>query len=747
MIALTISASKDEDKNHESDRTDADANLNKDPDVIESTSKTEMEDILDVCDVDSNIDHGSLTESLSEHEGNHRPPDFDKDPNDCRVSTSIAEGECHIRDVGDVACTGLNRDPNTLESARDAPESNRQQEANARNWDIFSDNGKIHHDCAELLENPMMLVANEWVFLESNEKDKQNPLIQAASLLSEGNEDDAVVMHDDMPLCAFVSSRSKRKAKNLVFKEAESKKKSKQDDDEGVTSKAVMQGLDLPRKDFGGEDQHIDGHCKLDSGSNEQSEVSLEAVQNKALKTRVTQRSNPKLLHLQESDDKKMSKTGGLKQVRGRKKALTGSMHGNLETGALSSQVRDSLQEIETDDTRKIYAGNSFGKDGDGKVDLVDAPNVVGIHTEDQLKKIDSQKHMEPVEPLGGRKRKRKAKPSIVEEADGEKAEVRGSLEHVDNVHEKQFNDHQSVAMSGKEDDNTKTGSGTEGEDDERDAEIKLYSGVLQVDGLKVKPKACQRDEEKKLRTFEQKRLNAGVQQESNEKRMADTDEVKDEISENAELVVCEMNVDTHQLDAETLDPNVKVIQKPRTMRNNICTKKSTWGTIDVLPKVSEDLEMEIEKESSESKQGRKSESERAFRLPRKKKQREVTSEGDMEWEAVMGESDTTIAKSRKSTRNKSASGVTIFAEGLNGDIAAVTVGLQLNTLTPAERIRFKESLKRRGGLQEYLDCRYAGVYPHVTNEKIFILMYAVCCNTVNHPQVFRFKFIVPVQT
>jgi hypothetical protein len=182
-------------------------------------------------------------------------------------------------------------------------------------------------------------------------------------------------------------------------------------------------------------------------------------------------------------------------------------------------------------------------------------------------------------------------------------------------------------------------------------------------------------------------------------------------------------------------------------MRNNICIKKSTWGTVDVLAKVSEDLEMEMEKDSSESKQGKRSESERAFRLPRKKKQREITSEGDMEWEAVMGESDTTIAKSRKSTRNKSDSGVTMFAEGLNGDIAAVTVGLQLNTLTPAERIRFKESLKRRGGLQEYLDCRYAGVYPHVANKKIFILMYTVCCNTVNHPQMFRFKFIVPVQT
>ena len=698
--------------------------------------------------MDFNIDHGRLTESTSKAEGDHRTCALVKDPNTIdsvyntlKVSASKAEGEQHL--VFDIVEAGLNkdqniiesvclsRDPNTIESAYDALKANNfrmQQEAASSKEDSIEDVKKeMHHDSAELLENPMMVSANEWVFLTSNEKDKQKPPIQEVLLFHESNEDETGVMHDDMPLCAFVSrSRSKRKVKNLDFKEAESRKKGKKDVDEVVSLKSVSQALDLPRKLSERENQHIDDHMKLELGlldeTNEQNEAPKEFLQKMVMQTRGSKRNNPSSLILLEAEYRNASDTGGLKGVRGKKKPVAGIMQGNLQIEDPLSRETNSLHEIETDDG-KLHAEHLLKTDGNEKADSSDAHESKEIHSKKQLQQTGSIKNLEQVDSLRQRKKKRKAKSGLVEEADGKKSRINGSVEHGNNTQEKHFKDKGSIGILGKTIYDFKTDLGCEEEDnerrqnmqkgdDERDVE-ELCSGVLQMDGRIVKPNAYlskEKDEKMKSRNVGKRRLNTGLQQENSEKMKSDTDEDNNEINTNAELIVCETNLDTYQGDVSTTtsDPNFKIIQKPRSTRNNNCSKKSTWGVIDVLQKVSEDLEMEMEKESSESKLRKKSGSaERAFRHPRKKQQSDIMLEGDMEWEAVMGESDVTIAKCRKSTRTKSGSELTIFAEGLNGDVAAVTVGLQLNTLTPAERIRFKDSLKRRGGLQEYLDCRY----------------------------------------
>ncbi|CAN6463685.1 unnamed protein product [Victoria cruziana] len=104
--------------------------------------------------------------------------------------------------------------------------------------------------------------------------------------------------------------------------------------------------------------------------------------------------------------------------------------------------------------------------------------------------------------------------------------------------------------------------------------------------------------------------------------------------------------------------------------------------------------------------------SQRVTRKVRKPRYGDMAYEGDSDWDVSVydrGNSEYTPAMDdnvfvRTKTRYDLLS--TLLLEAQNGGLAAVAAGLKAKSLVPIEKIKFKEVLKRRGGLHEYLECR-----------------------------------------
>ncbi|KAG0596231.1 hypothetical protein M758_UG235100 [Ceratodon purpureus] len=103
----------------------------------------------------------------------------------------------------------------------------------------------------------------------------------------------------------------------------------------------------------------------------------------------------------------------------------------------------------------------------------------------------------------------------------------------------------------------------------------------------------------------------------------------------------------------------------------------------------------------------------RAPRQVKKRRHDDMAYEGDMEWDVIMGVSESPTdwnwhPEKDRLSRGRGKSGLALPSHGhiFPGEAAAVAAGLRARTLSAAERICFKDALKRRGGLQEYLECR-----------------------------------------
>ncbi|CAK9230419.1 unnamed protein product [Sphagnum jensenii] len=107
------------------------------------------------------------------------------------------------------------------------------------------------------------------------------------------------------------------------------------------------------------------------------------------------------------------------------------------------------------------------------------------------------------------------------------------------------------------------------------------------------------------------------------------------------------------------------------------------------------------------------SEGRRASRQVKKRRHEDMAYEGDMEWDVIMGEAEAPAdwnwhPEKDRLSRGRSRAGLISLSQGqvLPGEAAAVAAGLRARAPNAAERICFKDALRRRGGLQEYLECR-----------------------------------------
>ncbi|XP_044511651.1 lysine-specific histone demethylase 1 homolog 3-like [Mangifera indica] len=114
----------------------------------------------------------------------------------------------------------------------------------------------------------------------------------------------------------------------------------------------------------------------------------------------------------------------------------------------------------------------------------------------------------------------------------------------------------------------------------------------------------------------------------------------------------------------------------------------------------------------SENKDNKLSAVQRAARIAKKRRHGDMAYEGDADWENLINEQgfleNHQVVDCHRSLRGRdkfdSSSNILTVAD--NGGAATVSAGLKARAAGPIEKIKFKEVLKRRGGLQEYLECR-----------------------------------------
>ncbi|XP_004499223.1 lysine-specific histone demethylase 1 homolog 3 isoform X2 [Cicer arietinum] len=102
----------------------------------------------------------------------------------------------------------------------------------------------------------------------------------------------------------------------------------------------------------------------------------------------------------------------------------------------------------------------------------------------------------------------------------------------------------------------------------------------------------------------------------------------------------------------------------------------------------------------------------RATRKTKMHKHGDMTYEGDADWEILIN--DKALNESQGAadgerthrTRAKQDSSLNPVEDSENVAVAAVSAGLKACAAGPIEKLKFKEILKRKGGLKEYLDCR-----------------------------------------
>ncbi|PKU63816.1 lysine-specific histone demethylase 1 homolog 3 [Dendrobium catenatum] len=120
----------------------------------------------------------------------------------------------------------------------------------------------------------------------------------------------------------------------------------------------------------------------------------------------------------------------------------------------------------------------------------------------------------------------------------------------------------------------------------------------------------------------------------------------------------------------------------------------------------------------------------RAVRNAKKRKHGDMAYEGDDGWEVLIHEqglfTNISVDDYQSTTNVEKPSVSSVVWDASDGGAAAVAAGLKANALSPIEKIKFKDVIKRKGGIQEYLECRNL-IFHHWSKDVKHMLTFEDC--------------------
>ncbi|KAL0360594.1 UNVERIFIED_CONTAM: Lysine-specific histone demethylase 13 [Sesamum radiatum] len=167
----------------------------------------------------------------------------------------------------------------------------------------------------------------------------------------------------------------------------------------------------------------------------------------------------------------------------------------------------------------------------------------------------------------------------------------------------------------------------------------------------------------------------------------------------------------------KAVDESEHVLEPSRVLPEGACPRNSNYHSEDEEVNGTSSSSIMLDHQGTctddrgpladtETKKNSLSVVQRAQRNAKKHRHGDMAYEGDIDWDVLMQSQEFFINhQTVDKTRDKSNSSSTAV-DAENGKAAAVAAGLKARAVGPLEKIKFKEVLKRKGGLQEYLECR-----------------------------------------
>ncbi|CAN4093944.1 unnamed protein product [Withania somnifera] len=179
---------------------------------------------------------------------------------------------------------------------------------------------------------------------------------------------------------------------------------------------------------------------------------------------------------------------------------------------------------------------------------------------------------------------------------------------------------------------------------------------------------------------------------------------------DNSATLLCKCSSVFHQ--SQLIDENCEGVHHQSRDFVSGDDEAEATSSPSITPECDENVADETDsKLAAEGKEQRLFSGQRAPRKTKKRRHGDMAYEGDADWEILVHAQDFLLSHHDGDgihsfkTREKLECGL-IAMDTENGGVAAVSVGLKAREVSLVERIKFKEVLKRRVGLLEYLECR-----------------------------------------